>query len=183
MAHGQFEQQTWAQPSGWWFMSKETECARAFLRQAGKHLREEFMPKIRACVESLSEEEIWWRPNDRSNSVGNILLHLSGNVRQWIISGVGQTQDIRLREAEFSETGPVPKAELLNGLESTVKEALAVLERVNPGQLLETRQIQVYDTSVLQAIFHVVEHFSGHTGQIIYVTKLLKDKDCRFYDL
>jgi len=164
-------------------MSEEMECARAFLRQARKHLQEEFMPKIRTCVESLSEEQIWWRPNDKSNSVGNMVLHLTGNVRQWIIAGVGQTQDIRERETEFSEKGPIPKTELLNGLESTVKEALAVLEKVNLGKLLEIRHIQVYDTSVLQAIFHVVEHFSGHTGQIIYVTKLLKEEDCRFYDL
>ena len=164
-------------------MNKELEVAHVFLAQACKHLRKEFMPKIRECVNSLSEEEIWWRPNEHSNSVGNMVLHLGGNVRQWIISGVGRTQDVRVRDSEFAERGPLPKADLLKGLESTVSEALLVLETLDPGTLLEMRHIQVYDTSVLQAVFHVVEHFSGHTGQIIYVTKLIRNKDCRFYDL
>jgi uncharacterized damage-inducible protein DinB len=141
------------------------------------------MPKIKQCLDSLSDEEIWWRPNDSSNSVGNMILHLSGNVRQWIISGVGQAPDLRKRDEEFAERGPMPKTELLNRLDSTVEEAVMILRSLDSDRLLETRHIQVYDTSVLNAIFHVVEHFSGHTGQIIYVTKMLKDKDCKFYNL
>jgi len=154
-----------------------------FLAQAGKYLKRDFLPKIRECLKELSEEELWWRPNDHSNSVGNLLLHLSGNVRQWIISGVGGTEDTRVRDEEFSERGPVSKAELLKRLESTVAEAVDLLERLDSGTLLERRHIQIYDTTVLQAVFHVVEHFSGHTSQIIYVTKVLKDKDLRFYNL
>lgn len=164
-------------------MSIELAVAQLYLAQASRYLEEDFMPKIRKCVNGLSEEEVWWRPNDHSNSVGNMLLHLCGNVRQWIISGVGQTKDARMRDQEFSERGPIPTEQLLGKLESTVREARVVLEGLEPGRLTEMRHIQVYDTTVLQAVFHVVEHFSGHTGQIIYVTKLLKDRDCRFYDL
>jgi uncharacterized damage-inducible protein DinB len=164
-------------------MKIEPTIAQLYLAQASKHLKEDFMPKIRECVNILSEKEIWWRPNDSSNSVGNMLLHLRGNVRQWIISGVGQTKDDRTRDKEFEERGPISKEDLLEKLESTVREALDMFEKLEPETLLEMRHIQVYDTTVLQAVFHVVEHFSGHTGQIIYITKLLKDKDCRFYKL
>jgi len=164
-------------------MTQEQTIGKVYLSQACKHLRREFMPKIRQCVSALTEEEVWWRPNSSSNSVGNILLHLCGNVRQWIIAGVGETEDSRVREQEFKEQGPLPKDELLERLESTVEEAVQVLENLHPDRLLEMRHIQVYDTTVLQAVLHVVEHFSGHTGQIIYINKLLKDKDCRFYDL
>jgi hypothetical protein len=112
-----------------------------------------------------------------------MLLHLSGNVRQWIIAGVGTTEDTRVRELEFAEQGPLPKADLIEKLQATVEEAVEVLAGLDAGVFLEKRHIQVYDVTVLQAVFHVVEHFSGHTGQIIYVTKMLKDEDCRFYDL
>jgi len=164
-------------------MTQEQTVGKVYLSQASKHLRREFLPKIRQCVNELSDEDIWWRPNSSSNSVGNILLHLCGNVRQWIIAGVGETEDARVRELEFTEQGPLPKEILLERLESTVEEAVQVLETLNPDRLLEMRHIQVYDTTVLQAVSHVVEHFSGHTGQIIYINKLLKDKDCRFYEL
>lgn len=164
-------------------MSTNLAVAKEFIAQAKSHLQEEFLPRIQECVNSLSDEQIWWRPNLTSNSVGNMLLHLCGNVRQWIISGLGKAEDCRIRHEEFEERGPIPREDLLEKLESTVREALVVLEQFDPETLLEVRRIQVYDTTSLQAVFNVVEHFSGHTGQIIYVTKMLKDKDMRFYDL
>ena len=164
-------------------MSTNLEIGRAVIAQAQVHLREQFLSRIRECVDGLSEEQVWWRPNSNSNSVGNMLLHLCGNVRQWIISGLGEAADHRIRHEEFEQRGPIPKKELMEKLESTIEEALLVLEKLDTEKLLETRRIQVYDTTRLQAILHVVEHFSGHTGQIIYVTKLLQDKDMQFYDL
>ena len=164
-------------------MNKEYPIEGAFLEQAVEHLEKDFMPRIKECVASLSQEELWWRPNSESNSVGNILLHLAGNVRQWIISGVGGTEDTRIRDQEFSEQGPVPSDQLLSALDSTVAEACQVLRDLPPEALLKTRRIQKYDVTGLQAAFHVVEHFSGHTGQIIYITKLLKNRNMRFYDL
>ena len=164
-------------------MNKEYSIEGAFLEQAVEHLEKDFMPRISECVASLSQEELWWRPNADSNSVGNILLHLAGNVRQWIISGVGGAEDTRVRDREFSEQGPVPSDQLLSALSNTVAEACKLLRDLPPEALRKTSRIQKYDVTGLQAIFHVVEHFSGHTGQIIYVTKLLKSRDLKFYDL
>lgn len=159
------------------------EAAEAFISQAKHHLTRDFLPKLRACVKLLSDEQIWWRANENTNSVGNLLLHLAGNVRQWIIAGMGTAEDTRKRDAEFSAGGPIPGKELLEKLESAVTEAVAVLDSVDRTRLLEKRPIQIYDVTGLQAIFHVVEHFSYHTGQIIYITRLLKNVDLKFYRL
>lgn len=159
------------------------EAAEAFISQAKHHLTQDFVPKLRACVKLLSDEEIWWRANENTNSVGNLLLHLAGNVRQWIIAGMGTAEDTRKRDAEFSARGPLPGKELMEKLESAVTEAVAVLDSVERTRLLEKRPIQIYDVTGLQAIFHVVEHFSYHTGQIIYITRLLKNVDLKFYRL
>lgn len=164
-------------------MGSEGEIGRTFMEQSARHIIEDFLPKIEAAVGELTDEEIWWRPNARSNSIGNMLLHLSGNVRQWIVAGVGETPDTRRRQQEFDEQGPVPAAELMRRLRLTVDEAVAVFDALPPSRLLEMRHIQIYDVTVLHAIIHVVEHFSYHTGQIVYAAKLLKGKDFRFYNL
>ncbi len=155
----------------------------AFVRESIALLRESLLPRARTALARLSDDEVWWRPNEHSNSVGNMLLHLCGNIRQWIISGVGGMPDTRTRPLEFSEEGPIPASELLARLEDTVDEAVSVLERLDRSRLLEERRIQAYDPSLLRAIFHAVEHFSYHTGQIVYVVKMLRDEDLRFYNL
>lgn len=155
--------------------------AAAFVDQAKRHLMQDFLPKIRRCAETLSEEEVWWRGNENTNSVGNLILHLCGNVRQWIISGVGGAPDTRERPLEFAERGPIPRTELIRKLEQTLEEAVGVLDSVDARSLLQPRRIQRYDVTGVQAIFHVVEHFSYHTGQIIYITRLLKNVDLKFY--
>lgn len=164
-------------------MEKASRTFRLFLEQAMHHLKQDFLPKIEVCLSKLSEEELWWRPNPKSNSVGNLLLHLSGNIRQWIITGLSESEDTREREKEFTEQGPVPKAELLALLRNTVDEAANILNELDESALLKRRTIQVYDVHGVEAVFHAVEHFSHHTGQIIYITKLLKGEDLRFYDL
>jgi uncharacterized damage-inducible protein DinB len=160
-----------------------SEIGSAFLLQARVHLNDDFMPKIEQCLGMLSEEDVWWRAHETNNSVGNLLLHLSGNVRQWIISGIGGAPDHRQRPLEFAERSPIQKKIVWSRLQDTVAEASRVLELFPAGQLLERRKIQGFDNTVLQAIFHVVEHFALHTGQIIYITKLREGKDLRFYDL
>jgi uncharacterized damage-inducible protein DinB len=162
---------------------KEITVSEEFVRQSERFLVEDLLPKIKAAVALLSEDELWWRPNPQSNSVGNMILHLSGNVRQWIVSGVGHAPDRRKRDQEFLEQGPMPSQELLGNLESTVAEAVDVLRRLDRTSLLGKEKIQAYEVTLVQAIFHVVEHFSYHTGQIIYVAKLLKGVDTQFYDL
>ena len=143
---------------------------------------EEYLPKIERCLERLNDEQIWWRANEESNSIGNLVLHLCGNARQWIVSGVGGETDAREREAEFAQRDVISRDELIALLRSTLADVGRVLKALNPATLLERRTIQGSDVDVLQAIFHVTEHFSMHAGQIFLLTKLLTATDLRFYD-
>jgi uncharacterized damage-inducible protein DinB len=156
--------------------------ARAFIEEARLHLLRDYLPKLERCLEQLSDEQAWWRPGEGSNSVGNLLLHLEGNARQWLVSGVGGAPDRRTRDREFAAREAAPLSELLDSLRATLMEADAALQRLDPALLLERRSIQGHDVTVLAAIFHAVEHFSMHTGQIILLTKLLTGHDLAFYD-
>jgi uncharacterized damage-inducible protein DinB len=158
------------------------EIGRAFLDDARSFLRTEYLPKMEKCLERLSDSQIWWRPNEESNSIGNLLLHLEGNARQWIISGVGGAPDNRVRDSEFEERRELTREELLGRLRVTLSEVDEVLAQVDARSLLELKRIQGLDVSVLHAIFHVVEHFSMHTGQVIHITKMLGSGDMRFYN-
>jgi len=136
--------------------------------------------RIETCLGKLTPEQIWTRGHDNENAVGNLVLHLAGNVRQWILHGVGGQPDVRQRDTEFAAR-ELETEELRRRLRSTVDEAAAVIRAVPPGQWIERRMIQKYDVTVLEAILHVVEHFSGHTGQIIFITKFLTGEDLGFY--
>ena len=162
--------------------SANSETGSAFLAEARRHLREDYLPKIERCLERLTDEQVWWRASERSNSVGNLLLHLEGNLRQWVVCGVGGAGDARTRDREFAERRPVPRGELLRALRTAVAEAGEALARLDPEALLETRRVQGLDVTVLAAVFHAVEHFSMHTGQVILLTKMLADEDLAFYD-
>ncbi len=148
-----------------------------------RRLLKEYFQKIEQCLQELTDEDVWWRAHETNNSIGNLLLHLSGNVRQWIISGIGGAHDVRNRPQEFAERTHLPKEKLLDNLNATLVEADQVLERFDNSKLLEVRHIQKYDVTCLDAISHVVEHFSQHLGQIIYITKLRKGIDLKFYNL
>jgi uncharacterized damage-inducible protein DinB len=160
-----------------------TEIANAFLAQARVLLSTDYLPKIERCLEQLTDEEVWWRANQESNSIGNLLLHLSGNARQWIVCGLGGASDKRERQREFDERALVPRSDLFARLKQTVSEVDEVLARFDPAQMLTPRQIQGTEVTALEAIFHVVEHFSMHAGQIVYITKQLTAHDLHFYDL
>lgn len=155
----------------------------AFIDYSRRLLAQDYLPKIERCLEQLSDEEVWWRPNEASNSIGNLLLHLAGNIRQWIVSGVGGAPDVRRRQEEFDARTPVPAATLLARLKEALGEVDGVLAGLDPAALGETRVIQGHERTVLEAVYHVVEHFSMHTGQILYVTKLLKASDLNFYEV
>jgi uncharacterized damage-inducible protein DinB len=148
-----------------------TDVSRTFLNESRRYLRDEYAASIDRAVFALNEEQIWWRPNEGSNSIGNLILHLAGNVREWIVGGVGQQPNERNRQQEFDERSKIPKHELLARLTSVLGEADAVLANLQERELEETRQIQGSDTMVLKAIYHVVEHFSTHTGQIQWIAK------------
>jgi uncharacterized damage-inducible protein DinB len=161
---------------------KNNPLAKLFLSEAQATF-DRYLPRIIKCLDQLSNDEIWWRPNASSNSVGNIVLHLSGNVRQWIISGLGGVPDIRERDKEFSEQGVVPRAKLKTRLSKTVREACRVLDRLPAEALTRKYTIQGYHVTGLHAISDVFEHFSHHAGQIIYITKLKRGRDLRFTHL
>ena len=159
-----------------------SETAQTFIIKARSLLGEDYLPKIERCLEKLSDEDVWWRANPESNSIGNLLLHLTGNVRQWIVSGIGGAPDERARQQEFDERSIIPRAELLARLRQALGEVDATLAALDSSHLLGRRRIQGYDVVVLDAIFHVVEHFSMHTGQIILLTKMLRSANLKFYD-
>jgi uncharacterized damage-inducible protein DinB len=144
---------------------------------------EKYAPRILKCLQLLDEEEIWWRPNAASNSAGNLVLHLCGNVRQWIISGLGGKPDVRKRDDEFAKRGPVSRRMLIATLKQTVEEARQTFDSVSPATLAQQFVIQGYRVSGRTAVSSVYEHFAYHAGQIIYVTKLKRGKDLGFTHL
>ena len=150
------------------------------LNEARRVLIDVYPQRITRCLKILSEEDIWWRPNRASNSVGNLILHLQGNVRQWIISGLGGQPDRRERDREFAETGPIPRRVLVAEFRKTIKEADSVLGTIKSADLVRMFSIQGFDVTGLQAVCHVAEHFAFHAGQIIFVTKLKQGKDLKF---
>jgi hypothetical protein len=153
--------------------------ARAFLDQARSRLTKS-VERIEHSLDQLKDEQVWWRPNESLNSIANLILHLCGNLRQWIISGVGGASDIRDRPQEFAERQRIPKRELLRRLKETAQEADKVLNNVNPTSLLERRRVQGFDESVLSAIWGSLTHFDGHTQEIVYITRLQLGSDYRF---
>lgn len=138
------------------------------------------LAKITHCTDQLGDEDLGWRPFESHNSIQNIILHLCGNVRQWIVCPLGDLPDTRDRPAEFADHGPIPKVELLARLERTVAEADAALAACGAETLLEGKRIQGFDTTKLAAIFDSVSHFVGHTHQIVYITRLRLGERYRF---
>lgn len=157
------------------------ESDQLFVRLSRQFLRDEFLPRVRGCLDQLSVDDVWWRPNEASNSIGNLVLHLSGNLRQWIVAGVGGEQDHRDREREFAERSELPVDELLSELARTVEDAVATLDAVDESALAQTRVIQGREVTVMEAVYHAVEHFSMHTGQILLLTKMRLERDLGFY--
>lgn len=161
---------------------KADPLARLFLAEAQATFDRSLAVIVKSLAQ-LSDDEIWWRPNSASNSAGNLVLHLCGNVRQWIVSGIGQTPDIRERDREFAQREVIPRANLLAHLRATMREAGRVLDCVDAEALAREHSIQGFHLSGLNAIFHVCEHFSHHAGQILYITKMKRAKDLHFTHL
>jgi uncharacterized damage-inducible protein DinB len=146
--------------------------AAALLANAREFLLEDNFPKIERCLDELDEESVWWRANPASNSIGNLILHLEGSTRMWVLSVAGNRPIVRDRAAEFSEQGPIAKSALLARLRSTLAEVADALGTFDESVLLERRQSPKREVTALWAILHAVEHFSMHTGQIIVLTKI-----------
>lgn len=153
------------------------DVSRAFLDKSRRLLTSDYVPKIDRCLDRLTDHDIWWRPNDASNSVGNLILHLCGNVTMWVIGGVGRRPFERNRQLEFDERREISASDLRGRLNRVMREADEVLGGLSAEELMTRRQIQGYDVTVLEAIYHVVEHFGMHTGQIILLAKARVGQD------
>jgi uncharacterized damage-inducible protein DinB len=158
------------------------DVAQLFLARSRYYLREEYRTKLHKAVAVLPPEALWSRANDASNSPGNVLLHLTGNVRQWIVAGVGGAADTRHRAAEFTATAGPDAATLLAELDAVLDDADAVLAGLTAEALLERRTVQARDVTVLEAVYHVVEHFALHLGQLVLLAKQHAPGAIRFYE-
>jgi uncharacterized damage-inducible protein DinB len=146
-----------------------------------------FMGRIETCFNNLTDDQIWMRgtgasrAGDNQNAAGNLALHLAGNVRQWIVCGLGGQEDKRIRHLEFDARGGQSCTALAAKLRQTVEEAIVVIGGLTTEQLVTVRNIQGSQVTGVQALLHVVEHFAQHTGQIILLTKALTGDDLGFY--
>jgi len=156
------------------------DVAQGFSSEAVKTLRSS-LARIEHCLGQLTDEQVWWRPHPAMNAIGNLVLHLCGNVGQWVISAVGKTPSDRDRPAEFARRDPIPRAELLDRLRDSVKLATQAIERLTqPQQLLEPRHDQGHNTCILAAVFHSVCHFEGHAQEIISLTRQILGDQYKF---
>ena len=163
-------------------MNTSKEISNALIDQVKIRLFEECVPRIIKCLGLLTTDQIWWRPNEASNSVGNIILHLNGNVHQWILNGLDGQPDIRNRKKEFTNREKLDDLQLKHILANLEKVVLAALDRIDPESLLKLRPVQIYKETGVAILVHVTEHFSYHTGQIAYITKMIKNRPLSFYD-
>jgi len=137
--------------------------------------------RVETCLGKLTSEQVWMRESENDNAIGNLVLHLNGNVRQWILSGVGGAENNRVRQAEFDARQGSEPGDLARMLHATVEDAIAIVRNLPHSRLAERMEIQGHDVSLLEAIYHVVEHFSGHANQIIFITKMVTGEQLGFY--
>jgi uncharacterized damage-inducible protein DinB len=149
-----------------------TDITKIFIKESRAFLRADYLPKIESCLDVLTDEDVWWRPNEESNSIGNLLLHLEGSTRGWIINTAGGDGSPRNRQQEFDEREHISASELLARLKRTLAQADEVLARLTAEELIERRQSSYEEVTVFWAVYHAVEHFAMHTGQIIMLAKI-----------
>jgi len=158
------------------------DIAKLFIAESRAFLSSDYLPKIERCLEVLTDEDVWWRAAEGSNSIGNLLLHLEGSTRTWIIGVAGGSRSPRDRQQEFDEREQIPRAELMARLRRTLAEADEVLARLGAEELLERRQTPWEEVTVMWAVYHAVEHFAMHAGQIIMLAKARSGAELRLSD-
>jgi uncharacterized damage-inducible protein DinB len=156
--------------------------AELFISRSRYWLTKEYPIKLRHCVNALPEDAIWARPNASSNSIGNLIAHLTGNVTEWIVGGVGGREYHRHRASEFDQQEGADGKTLLDKLDRVLAQADSVLAGLTERDLERRVTIQNRETNILGAVYHVVEHFSMHTGQIILLTKFYAPAAIEFYE-
>lgn len=157
------------------------DCTALFLETSRNKLLGEFWPRLQSVVQPLDQAQLWWRPNEAANSIGNLLLHMNGNAYQWLVASFNHLEDKRRRPQEFAARNAFSAAELLAQMGATMEQASAVLARLTTEELLASYEIQGYRVSGLYAVYQVVEHFAMHYGQILYIAKSLGGSDLGFY--
>ena len=150
-----------------------SDASRTFLDESRAFLAKDYMPKIEGCVGQLTEGQIWSRSNEASNSIGNLLLHLTESSRYWAVEVIGGKPIGRVRQKEFDRREPVSPKQLLDDLRAAMSEVDARLVKLTDKSLLEMRTSHGDQLTVLWCVYHLVEHFSMHTGQILSMTKAL----------
>ena len=151
-----------------------------FLKDCVQHLNEH-TKRVKICLDLITEEQAWQKPNEVSNSVANLILHLCGNMTQYVLSSLGGEPDNRQRDLEFTIKGGWDKDELFKKLSTVVESVTKTILAQDERSLLTTRAVQGFNKSGLSIILHITEHYSYHTGQIALITKLLRNKDLGFY--
>jgi len=151
------------------------ELSRAVIDEVKDRLVRGFPQQVRACLDSLSDEQVWWRPNPGSNSVGNLVLHLCGSTRHFLGRAVGGTDYRRDRPAEFAEQGPVPRERLRALFDETVAETERVLGALTPARLLEVTDRAGEPFTVLNLLLRTSHHWAVHVGQMVYTAKALRE--------
>ncbi len=157
------------------------ESIPAQFRKECVHLLEQSVARIEHCVQQLTSDQLWWNPGPGQNSIGILLRHLSGNLRQWAVDGVLRTVDNRDRDSEFTAAPVETSQQLLGQLRRVIAEAGRVLESLEPRDLLEPRCIQGFDVTVMGAYMHTIPHLVGHTHQIVTLTRMQLAESYRFH--
>jgi uncharacterized damage-inducible protein DinB len=157
-------------------------AAEIFVSRSRYWLTKEYPIKLRHCVKALPPAALWARPNDGSNSIGNLLAHLTGNVTEWIVGGVGGKTIARHRSFEFTQRKGADAVTLMKNLEGVLQQADSILAALGAQDLERSITVQARETTVLGAVYHVVEHFAMHTGQIVLLTKMYAPGKIHFYE-
>jgi len=155
------------------------ELGKAYLDWCRFRLMNHYWPRVQHCIGVLSQNDIWWREHEANNSVGNLLLHLTGNLNQFILAGIGGAPDTRDKPQEFAERQRMPKESLMSALERALLETDRTLASFEPSRFLDRTSVQNRERPYLEVISVVVEHFALHVGQIIYITKMKTGKDLK----
>ncbi len=161
-------------------MVSKDEIANVATKEAAACLRYG-VEKIEHCLGQLDDKQVWWRPHEEMNAIGNLLLHLAGNLGQWIVAGVGDSQDTRDRPSEFAERRNLPKEDLFHRLLDVVENSCTALTGISADELLTTKRIQGAEVSKMHAMMHSVTHFQGHVQEIISLTRQQLGQRYRFH--
>ena len=141
----------------------------------------ENLERIEICLGRLNEEQVWIKPNSQTNSIANLILHLCGNMTQYIQSSLGNQPDHRQRTQEFLRKDGLSKQELFLKIKDCVLNANQVINQVSEKRILTQKEVQGFTMPGMGNLIHVAEHLSYHTGQIALLTKLLVEEDLGFY--